>query len=185
MTLPDLSHPDMAYAASCSAMTRLDDVSISHLDTQGVHAMTPRSHTIGKSAATAIVGAAIVGVALTGCSSSAGEVTAVSAPSTSYVDNPVDPAQLNQVLDRIAATGLPVTGRHDATAARCPEAGCSSAVASDPVVLLQFPTSGRAQLYAGAHPGDFQVVDIVMTFPEGTDAAQNARYKDALQGEMR
>ena len=147
--------------------------------------MTPRSHTIGKSAAIAIVGAAIVGVALTGCSSSAGEVSTVSAASTSYVDNPVDPAQLNQVLDRIAATGLPVTGRHDATAARCPAAGCSSAVESDQVILMQFPSTGRAQLYAGAHPGDFQVVDLVLTFPAGTDAAQNERYTQALQGEMR
>ena len=31
----------------------------------------------------------------------------------------------------------------------------------------------------------FRIVDLVLTFPAGTDAAQNERYTQALQGEMR
>ncbi|GAC47089.1 hypothetical protein [Gordonia aichiensis] len=149
--------------------------------------MPLRPHTTGRRLAVGLVGvAAVLVIGLSGCSSSAGEVTTVTpASSTSYVDNPVDPAELDQLLDRIAGTGLPVTNRHDATQTLCPSAGCTVAVEADQVILMKFPTTGRAELYNGAHPGNYQVVDIVMSFPSGTDPAQNQRYTTALQGMIR
>lgn len=100
------------------------------------------------------------------------------------VDNPIDPAGVDRLADAIAARGLPVTNRHDVTGTTCKSAGCSSALGSDEITLLKFPSTGRAELYAGSQ-GAFQVIDLVMTVSDRVPADQKTRYRQALQAIIR
>ena len=96
------------------------------------------------------------------------------------------PALLNDVstaavLDAIAKAKLPAVNAHDATDALCPEAGCVEARATDTVSILKFPSTGRAELYAGSMPSMVQVQDVVLIFDKAVSDAQKAAYAQVLK----
>ena len=96
------------------------------------------------------------------------------------------PALLNDVstaavLDAIAKAKLPAVNAHDATDALCPEAGCVEARATDTVSILKFPSTGRAELYAGSMPSMVQVQDVVLIFDKAVSDAQKAAYGQVVK----
>ncbi|AFA74829.1 hypothetical protein GPOL_c38170 [Gordonia polyisoprenivorans VH2] len=97
------------------------------------------------------------------------------------VDNNVNPRTLTNTADEVSRQGLPVTNQHIVTAQVCPSAGCTSALATDQFTLMQFQTTGRAEIYLGAHLQSFQVLNVVVDFPAGTSADQQKRYQNAIQ----
>lgn len=129
-----------------------------------------------------LVSAAVTLLGVSGCTD---EVTEPTRPAGSAVDNTIDPMSLDRVLDEVAAQDLPVTGRRDVTGDVCPKAGCTSAMAADELTVLHFSTTGRAEIYRGAHPESFQVLDVVVTFPDTSSAEQRDQYSDAVQVALR
>lgn len=103
---------------------------------------------------------------------------------TQLRSNQVDPATLDQLADAIAEAGRPVTGRTDATAQLCPDAGCTLALTTDQFTLMKFPTTGRAELWAGEHLDAFQLLDIAMSFPANTPQEQQESYETALHSAL-
>ncbi|WLP92067.1 hypothetical protein [Gordonia sp. NB41Y] len=99
---------------------------------------------------------------------------------TALRSNQVDPVTLDQLADAIAEAGRPVTGRKDATTQLCPEAGCTLALTTDQFTLMKFPTTGRAELWAGENLDAFQLLDITMSFPANTPQEQQESYETAL-----
>jgi hypothetical protein len=85
------------------------------------------------------------------------------------------------VLDAIAKAKLPVANVHDATASKCPDAGCVQATDTDTVSILKFPSTGRAELYAAAVPQMVQVEDIVVVFAPTVTSDQKAAYGQAVK----
>ncbi|MGV9858753.1 hypothetical protein ACWDTD_08870, partial [Gordonia sp. NPDC003425] len=150
------------------------------------HAMTTADRRGGRRRllATTAVALALASPVLAACTEQSAEPSSPP-PSTSRIDHPVDPELLNRLVEAIEATGAPVTHEHVATPELCPAAGCDTAVAADQLILMQFPTSGRAELYAGAHAGSYQVLTVVLSFPAGVDTAQQQRYIAALQSVVR
>ncbi|MAU82223.1 hypothetical protein VX037_00035 [Gordonia sp. Z-3] len=136
----------------------------------------------GRALLLAGVGAvAVFGVA--GCAED--EVSAPDRATESLIDNPIDPLSLDTVLDGVDAQDLPVTARHDVTDEVCPTAGCASAMAADELTVLHFPTTGRAEIYLGKHPDSFQVLDIVVTFPDSISPQQREEYSQAVKVAVR
>lgn len=130
----------------------------------------------------ALVGSiTLLGVA--GCAEQT--VTVPTQPTESMVDNTVDPMSLDRVLDGVVAQNLSVTARRDVTGDVCPTAGCTTAEAADELTVLHFPTTGRAEIYRGSHPESFQVLDVVVTFPDTSSAGQRKQYSEAVQVALR
>ena len=129
---------------------------------------------------TGAAAAAVLAVALAAGCGSATEPTTTSNPA-SLVSNKLNPATLAQVAETVAKGGLAVTGQKDATDSVCGRAECSAALTTDQFTLLQFPTTGRAEVYTGENLDTFQVLDVVATFPTGTSAADRTRYQEAIQ----
>ena len=57
--------------------------------------------------------------------------------------------------------------------------------AADELTVLHFPTTGRAEIYRGSHPESFQVLDVVVTFPDTSSAGQREQYSEAVQVALR
>jgi hypothetical protein len=88
------------------------------------------------------------------------------------------------VLDAMTKAKLPVLNARDATASRCPEAGCVNATDTDTVSILKFPSTGRAELYAAGVRDMFQVEDIVVVFAPTLTSEQKAAYGRAVKSAM-
>ncbi|MGC4934021.1 hypothetical protein ACLQ3C_10085 [Gordonia sp. DT30] len=101
--------------------------------------------------------------------------------STSATANNLNPHTLSRTADEVSRSGLPVTDQHDVTSQVCPKAGCATALATDQFTLMQFTTTGRAEIYLGEHLQAFQVLNVVVDFPAGTPADQRTRYQNAIQ----
>lgn len=102
-------------------------------------------------------------------------------PAGASVNNNVNPRTLTDTADAVARLGLPVTNQHDVTAQMCPTAGCASALVADQFTLMQFRTTGQAEIYLGDHVDAFQILNLVVDFPTGTPADQQTRYQKAIQ----
>jgi hypothetical protein len=121
----------------------------------------------------------VLSAALAGCGS---RDTGARAPS----GGARGPALLNDVstaavLDAITKARLPAGNAHDATDALCPEAGCVEARATDTVSILKFPSTGRAELYAGSMPSMVQVQDVVLIFDKAVSDTEKAAYAQVLK----
>lgn len=125
-------------------------------------------------------------IGLAGCESDADTSPSISGPPTSYIDNTIDPVSLEQVAGVITDQKLPLTDGHDATHQLCPSAGCSTAYAAEQLTMLSFPTTGRAELYSGAHADSaFQILDVVVTFSSTVNDADRTSYEDAIRLALR
>ncbi|AQT78979.1 hypothetical protein B1R94_06415 [Mycolicibacterium litorale] len=127
-----------------------------------------------------LLGAALLALALAGCGGR--ESGAPPAPST-----PAGPPMLNdvsvaEVLAAITKAKLPAVNPRDATAAKCPAAGCVEATDTDTVSILKFPSTGRAEVYAAAMPDMLQAEDIVVIFAPTLTDEQKSAYRRVVKG---
>ncbi|MCX2933811.1 hypothetical protein ORI20_26415 [Mycobacterium sp. CVI_P3] len=92
---------------------------------------------------------------------------------------------VDAVLSAIKKAGLPAVNAHDATASTCPEAGCVQAIDTDTVSILKFPSTGRAEIYAGGVRDMLQVEDVVVVFAPNVSDEQKAAYGQVVKNAMR
>lgn len=119
----------------------------------------------------------------TGCAAET-TTTTQSSPTTSTVNNAVDPFSLDAILDHVEKQGLPVTGAKDTTDQTCATAKCDKAVTADQLTIARFASTGRAEVYAGTQEHMFQVLDIVVTFPADTSPAAREQYSEAVKSAL-
>jgi hypothetical protein len=119
----------------------------------------------------------VLAAALTGCGPRDAAV-AGSAPTGPPVLNVVD---VDTVMAAIAKANLPAANAHDATASRCPDAGCVRATDTDTVTVMKFPSTGRAELYAAGVRDMLQVEDIVVVFGPTATNEQKAAYGQVVK----
>ncbi|WP_445166662.1 hypothetical protein ACTXG7_22885 [Mycolicibacterium sp. Dal123E01] len=115
---------------------------------------------------------------LAGCGRDDSRGSAASARGGAVMLNDVS---VSAVLDAIAKAKLPVVNARNTTSTRCPEAGCVQAIDTDAVLILKFPSTGRAELYAAAVPEMVQVEDIVVEFAPALTSQQKAAYGQAVK----
>ena len=94
----------------------------------------------------------------------------------------LNPTSIDGLLKAITNAGLAAPNPRDVTARDCPHVGCAAKVETDTVSIMQFPTPGRAELYAGAQHDVFLVEDIVMTFSSSVPAGQRSEYERTVKG---
>ncbi|HUO39747.1 MAG TPA: hypothetical protein VMU34_18750 [Mycobacterium sp.] len=87
---------------------------------------------------------------------------------------------VEDLIASIAQAKLPVPNPRNVTAQECPTIGCIEKVDTDTVAVMKFPTTGKAELYAGATPQSFQVTDVVMTFDPGMPANERQHYEQVV-----
>ncbi|MEP9390878.1 hypothetical protein ABLE94_01290 [Gordonia sp. VNK1] len=142
--------------------------------------MTPTTHPRRmRRAATAAVLVALAAIP-TACAATENTVEDATSYSTS-VSNAPAPGTLDTLADDVAAAGLPVTGRHTGSAQDCSDAGCGGILITEQFTLMQFESTGRAELYAGEHTDAFQLLNVVVTFPASVSDEQQTRYEDAIE----
>jgi hypothetical protein len=98
-------------------------------------------------------------------------------PATEYLN----PSTTDDLLKSIAGAGLPAPNPRDVTGRDCPAIGCTSKVDTDTVSIVWFPTTGRAELYAGTTHHVFQIEDVVLVFPPDATSAVQADYERAVE----
>jgi len=91
----------------------------------------------------------------------------------------VDPSEITDIFAEYRDLGLPAPQPQDATETVCGAAKCASAMSTSQITLMQFATSGEAELYDQGRTGAFQVENIVVQFGPGLSAAQRASYQNA------
>ena len=82
----------------------------------------------------------------------------------------------------IAKAGLAVPNPRDVTQRDCPAIGCAKKVDTDTVSIMQFPTPGRAELYAANIHDRLLVEDVVMMFSPSVPAGARPAYENAVKG---
>ncbi|MGY4711222.1 hypothetical protein ACXDF8_16935 [Mycolicibacterium sp. CBM1] len=134
----------------------------------------PQLQQVGRRLAIALVAVA----ALAGC----GPNSNVPAPSTAAAGPVVlNDVSVAAVLDAIGKAKLPAANPRDATASKCPTAGCVQATDTDTVSILKFPSTGRAELYAATMPDMLQAEDVVVIFAPTLTDEQRAAYRRAVK----
>jgi hypothetical protein len=120
-------------------------------------------------------------MACTGCSSA----TAPSSPtsSSSAVAAPVAPVA-QSVVDAVQQRAKVDLRAADTTAADCPAIGCTQAVTTDQFRVLAFPTTGRAERYAGEN-GARQIEALAVTFPPSVDQSAQDRWWSEITAVVR
>jgi hypothetical protein len=128
--------------------------------------------------------AAVCAVAIAGCAPSE------TAPhGTQANPNPGGVAIFNNrsVDDLVAAiqrSGLPAPNPRDVTARDCPQTGCTEKVDTDTVAIMKFPTTGKAELYAGSTHHCFQIADVVVAFGPMVSPSQQRQYERVVTSEI-
>ncbi len=130
-------------------------------------------------AVVAVLGAGLLGV--TACTEDSSTTTVTPTTSQTLIDNSIEPGTLDQIAAAVTGQNLALTGRRDATDELCGSAGCSAAVAFDQLTLLKFPSTGRAQIYAGKQEQSYQVLDLVIVFPDTMSAEERTKYSEAIR----
>lgn len=80
----------------------------------------------------------------------------------------------------MGAAGLAVANPRDVAKQRCPDIRCIEAIETDAVTVLVFSTTGAGEGYAGATPGTFQVMNIVLQFAPGVTVKDRAAYEQVV-----
>jgi hypothetical protein len=127
----------------------------------------------------------VIVVAVSACATKT--VTNERNPNPTPIDNTTTPSvvlnrsTVDDLLGAIANAGLPAPNPRDVTPRDCPSSGCTIKVETDTVSIMEFPTPGAAQLYAGSTQGCFQITDVVLTFSTSVPAGQRSDYERAVQ----
>lgn len=132
------------------------------------------------SARSRLVVAALCVVAVAGCASSqtAPQQTQTNpgAGGVAIVNN----QSIGDLITSIQRSGLPVPNPRNVTASDCPAIGCVNKVDTDTLSIMKFPTTGRAELYAGSAPHSFQITDVVITFAPTVTPSQQQQYEQLV-----
>jgi hypothetical protein len=124
-------------------------------------------------ASVAIVGQLVV----TAC----GSATHTAAGHQTQAPFALNPLTAGQLLTSMTNAGLAVPNPRDVTQRDCPAMGCTNKVETDTVSVIKFPSSGKAQLYAGSVHQVFQIADIVLTFAPSVPTTQRIAYENAVK----
>ena len=84
------------------------------------------------------------------------------------------------VVRDMGAAGLPVANPRDVATQKCPDIKCIEAIETDTVTVLVFSTTGAAEGYAGATPGTFQAMTIVLKFGPTGSVADKTAYEQVV-----
>jgi hypothetical protein len=134
------------------------------------------------------VGIAVLGLLLTAACganppTTAGHDTATQTRLTN--GNPpgevLNPSTIADLLAAIANAGLAAPNPRDVTQRDCADIGCMTKIDTDTVSIIKFPTTGRAELYAGSTHHVFLIEDVVMTFAESVPTDQRLAYERAVK----
>lgn len=87
---------------------------------------------------------------------------------------------VDDLVAAIQHSGLPAPNPRNVTARDCPAIGCTEKVDTDTVSVMKFPTSGRAELYAGSTHHCFQIADVVLTFAPTVPPSQQLQYEQVV-----
>lgn len=131
-----------------------------------------------------LVVATLCAIAVTGCAPS--ETGPHSAPAR---PNPGGVAIFNNrsaedLIAAIQSSGLPAPNPRNVTAGNCPAVGCIDKVDTDTVSIMKFPTTGKAELYAGSTQLCFQIADVVVTFAPTVSPSQQQQYERVVTREI-
>lgn len=91
---------------------------------------------------------------------------------------------VDDLLASIANAGLAAPNPRDVTQRDCPAIGCIVKVETDTVSIMRFPTSGRAQLYAGSTHHVFLIEDVVIGFSPAVSMNEKLAYEAAVERVM-
>ncbi|QPG71512.1 hypothetical protein [Mycolicibacterium mucogenicum] len=84
------------------------------------------------------------------------------------------------VVRDMGAAGLPVANPRDVATQKCPDIKCIEAIETDTVTVLVFSTTGAAEGYAGATPGTFQAMNIVLKFGPTVSVTDKTAYEQVV-----
>jgi hypothetical protein len=115
-----------------------------------------------------LVGAASV---CASCSPSSTPASPTSSTTSAAPAAPVARSVVDAVAQRTGVDLHPV----DTTAADCPTIGCTQAVTTDRFRVLAFPTTGRAERFAGDN-GARQIEALAVTFPASSSPQDQDRW---------
>lgn len=87
---------------------------------------------------------------------------------------------VDDLIASIGQANLPVPNPRNVTARDCPAIGCTEKVETDTVAIMKFPTTGKAELYAGTNLQSFQVTDVVMTFAPAVSPDERQQYEQVV-----
>ncbi len=91
---------------------------------------------------------------------------------------------VDDLVTAIQRSGLPAPNPSNVTARDCPAIGCVEKVDTDTVSVMKFPTTGRAELYAGSTQHRFQIADVVLTFGPMLSPSQQQQYERVITREI-
>lgn len=84
------------------------------------------------------------------------------------------------VVRDMGAAGLPAANPRDVATQKCPDIKCIEAIETDTVTVLVFSTTGAAEGYAGATPGTFQAMNIVLKFGPTVSVTDKTAYEQVV-----
>lgn len=90
-----------------------------------------------------------------------------------------------EIVASFTDAGLAVPNAHDVGPQKCPQIGCIDAVDTDTVSIMKFPSTGKAELYAGSIPNMFQVEDVVLVFSSAVSPEARRAYEQAAKHAIR
>ncbi|WP_155927266.1 hypothetical protein [Mycolicibacterium sp. CBMA 234] len=126
---------------------------------------------------TMIVAAILTATAVTGCQRPPAPGPQAGALSGGPMLNNVT---AQAIVKDMGAAGLAVANQQDVSKQKCPDIKCLEAVETDPVTVLVFSTTGAAEGYAGATPGTFQAMNIVLQFVPSVSAKDRGAYEQVV-----
>jgi hypothetical protein len=90
-----------------------------------------------------------------------------------------------ELVAAFTSAGLAVPNAHDVGPQKCPQIGCIDAENTDTVSIMEFPSTGKAELYAASVPSMFLVENVVLVFSSAVSPDARRAYervaKDAIR----
>jgi hypothetical protein len=125
-----------------------------------------------------IVGTAVLtAMAITGCQRPPAPGPQAGVLSGAPILNDVTAQSL---VHDMGVAGLAVANPRDVSKQKCPDVKCVEAVDTDAVTVIRFSTTGAAEGYAGATPGTYQAMNIVLQFGSSVPAAGRGAYEQVV-----
>ncbi|WP_099024603.1 hypothetical protein [Mycolicibacterium palauense] len=93
----------------------------------------------------------------------------------------VNDKSVQDLLQALREQGLAVPNPRDVTDSACADIGCVTEIDTDTVDILKFPSTGKAEIYAGQHHDVFLVTDTVVRFDPDTPEAERDAYRQAVK----
>lgn len=131
------------------------------------------------------VGISLIGLfAMAGCSTNTAPTANHSQTGANNADQSgevLNPSTIDDLFASIAKSGLPAPNPRDVTQRDCPRIGCLRKIETDTVSIAKFPTTGRAEQYAGSTHHVFLIEDVVMSFAGSVPPGQDQEYERAVK----